>query len=192
MKKKYRILSFAIVGVILLALLSTVILKDRQMVRVYMEGKDGKIGENVLIDFKVSAIPDEYQASSFVIEFDNQKLKFKGIQQGNVATVGEGTEDMRYPEWQYDADSANASGTINTMYLDMTAGEQPLSHKGFEEGKQDVLFRMEFQILTTCASNEKLDLTISQGTFASVDEDLSLSLKKKNMKAESYQIKVIE
>lgn len=162
------------------------------MVKVYMEGKDGRIGENVVIDFKVSDIPDEYQAASFVIEFDNQKMKFKGIQQGNVATVGNSTGDTQYPQWQFDADSANASGTINTMYLDMTAGEQPLSSKGFEKGKQDVLFRMEFHILSTCASNDKLDLEISQGTFASVDENLSLSLKKNNMKAESYQIKVIE
>ena len=192
MKKKVIIAGLAVLGMITVVLLFCVVLNDKRVVKVYMKGESGKIGDTVNVELKVSDIPEEYQASSFVIAFDNQKLKFKGILQGNVSSIDKNSGEKRFPEWQYDVESANASGTVSTMYLDMTAGEQPLSREGFRKGSQDVLFRMEFEILPTCANRDNLELLISQATFASVDEELSLALQKKNILAESYKITVIE
>lgn len=192
MKRKSIIAGVSVLAVILVVVLFVVVWKDKELVTVFMKGEGGKIGDTIVIDVKVSDIPGEYQASSFVIHFDNQKLKFKGLKQGNVATVGKSSGSTVYPEWQYDVDSANTTGEISTMYLDMTAGEQPFSSRGFRKKKQDVLFRVEFEILTTCAVSDKLSLEVLQATFASVDEKMSLTLQNEKILAESYQITVKE
>lgn len=192
MRKKLLIPVIIIFSIILGAAIFGILLKEPEKVKVYMKGESGRIGERVVVDLKVSDIPDEYQASSFVIDFNHQKLKLIAIEKGNIATVGKDSSIEQYPDWQFDADAANSSGKVSVMYLDMTAGDQPLSKRGFEKGKKDVLFRMEFEVLSTCGENEKLKLGISQATFASVDEKLSLALQKRNILVESYQIAVIE
>lgn len=159
-------------------------------VTVYMDGESGKIGAIVTVNVKVTDIPEEFQASSFVISFDEKKLCLQEIEQGNIEVIHKADAATDFPVWQYDVESANREGNVSVMYLDMTAGDAPLSTEGFQKGKKDVLFRMKFKILSTCAVDDVLDLAFIQATFASVEHEKSLALQKDNLDAREFQISV--
>lgn len=147
---------------------------------VYYEEETLVRGQEVEIDVKVSGLQGQYPAASFEIEFNKNKLEFVGIRQGNLEITNTKTGDITIPEWQFHAENANHTGTISTMYLDMTAEENPIDGALVGENK-NVLFRVVFRIKDSCNEGEKLVLSTKQATFAAVDENDSLATYKSNI-----------
>lgn len=192
--KKKKGIAAGILALILVAagcfLFVNVIQDKLGRVTVYMDGEGGSIGDVVTVNVKVTDIPEEFQACSFVISFDEKRLCLQEIDQGNIEVIHKAEDETDFPVWQYDVDSANREGSVSVMYLDMTAGDAPLCTKGFCKGKKDVLFRMKFKILSTCAEDDVLNLSFAQATFASVDNEKSLALQKDNLDAKDFQVSV--
>ena len=143
---------------------------DAQMIR----------GKETAVDVKLSDLKGEYPAASFQIEFDKNKLEFLEIRQGNIEIWNKKTGETIIPEWQYNAENANRKGCISTMYLDMTAEDNPITGDNLT-ADSDVLFRVVFRVKDSCNDGEKLTLTTSQATFAAIEEADSIAIYKENI-----------
>ena len=135
-------------------------------------------GQEAEIDVKLKGLEGEYPAASFEIAFDRNKLEFLEVRQGNLEVTNLPTGETVIPEWQFSRENANSSGTVNLMYLDMTAGDNPISG---ESTGGDVLFRLVFRVKDSCGEGETLTLTTEQATFAAVNEEDSLAVYKDNI-----------
>lgn len=147
---------------------------------IYYEEENFVRGQEVEVDVKVSGLPGQYPAASFEIAFNKNKLEFIGIRQGNIEMINTRTGDVTIPEWQFHAENANHTGTISTMYLDMTAEENPIDGTLVDENR-DVLFRLVFRVRDSCNAEESLVLSTKQATFAAIDETQSLAMYKNNI-----------
>ena len=147
---------------------------------VYYEEETFVRGQEVEVDVKVLGLPGQYPAASFEIAFNKNKLEFIGIRQGNMEIINTRTGEVMIPEWQFHVENANHTGTISTMYLDMTAEENPIDGTLIEENK-DVLFRLVFRVKDSCNEKESLVLSTKQATFAAIDETQSLAMYKNNI-----------
>ncbi|MFZ2540027.1 MAG: hypothetical protein WAX04_14195, partial [Oscillospiraceae bacterium] len=85
----------------------------------------------VLSDFPKNGV---YAAASISMKFDRNKLQFLGVRQGTMMTGNEQKtdENMEIPVWTCNTELSNQNGVINTMYLDMTAGDNAYRLYGFE------------------------------------------------------------
>lgn len=149
---------------------------------VYYEEEALVRGQEVEIDVKASGLTGQYPAASFEISFNKNKLEFIEIRQGNLEITNTKNGDVTIPEWQFHAENANHTGTISTMYLDMTAEENPIDGTLVEVNK-DVLFRVVFRVKDSCNIGETLVLSTNQATFAAIDETESLATYKSNINA---------
>ncbi|MBQ2115500.1 MAG: hypothetical protein II193_02810 [Lachnospiraceae bacterium] len=137
-------------------------------------------GEEVCVDVKLSNFKGEYQAASFQINFDKNRLEFKEIRQGNIEIINKKSGEVVIPEWQYNADTANQKGTISTMYLDMTAEDNPICGSNVTS-ESDILFRLVFKVKDSYNEGDELTLKTLQATFAAIDENDSLAVYKSNI-----------
>lgn len=147
-------------------------------------------GGEVTVDVKLSDLQGDYPAASFQIDFDKNKLEFIGIRQGNIVITNTKTGDTAIPEWQFNKDTANNKGTISTMYLDMTAENNPISGNALS-ADADVLFRLVFRVKDSCNDGETLTLTTSQATFAAIDEKDSIAVYKNNINVPAGSFTVV-
>lgn len=147
---------------------------------VYYEEETAIRGQEIEIDVKASGLLGQYPAASFEITFNKNKLEFVGIRQGNLEISNTKTGEVTIPEWQFHVEKANHTGVINTMYLDMTAEENPIDGTMIAENT-DVLFRLVFRVKDSCNAGEKLELNTKQATFAAIDEANSLATYKSNI-----------
>lgn len=157
---------------------------------VYYEEEALVRGQEVEIDVKVCGLPGQYPAASFEMVFPKNKLEFIGIRQGNLEITNTRTGEVMIPKWQFNVENANHTGIISTMYLDMTAEENPIDGALVGENK-DVLFRLVFRVKDSSNVGESLVLKTKQATFAAIDEDNSLAIYKSNINTPdgSYEVK---
>lgn len=156
--------------------------------KLYFKDAELKRGKEVEIDVKLSNLKGEYPAASFEIVFDKNKMEFLEIRQGSMEIVNKNSGEIDIPEWQFSVEAANRNGSISTMFLDMTAGDNPLMQA--KDKASDVLFRLVFRVKDSCSKGEKLQLTFKQATFAALDEKDSLAIYKNNIKIKRGSFKV--
>ncbi|MEG1778735.1 MAG: cohesin domain-containing protein [Oscillospiraceae bacterium] len=127
------------------------------------------------IDVTVSKLPDNlYCAASVAIVFDKNKLEFTGVKQGTMMTYGDkqaNGSELTIPTWQGNTETANQTGQINAMYLDMTAGKYAYCAEGFDSENNNVMLRLGFKLRDSVYSGEVLDLTVADAVLATVTGD---------------------
>lgn len=130
------------------------------------------------VSLLLSDLPDAlYPAASVTVRFDSNKLEFTGIKMGTmmvydnyVPEESAGNAAYTIPVWTCkDTDAANRSGTISGMYLDMTAGKNAYGLGGFDPKIKNVPLRLGFKLKDSVAKGERLELSITEATFATLD-----------------------
>lgn len=131
-----------------------------------------------------------YPAASMTIAFDPSRLEFLGVEEGNVPVSDDAT-GQKLPEWSWNSDSANATGTINLMYLDMTGGRCAFRRALLPENERVVL-RLRFRLRGSVAAGDVLDLTVQDAVFAASDETQSLAVTADSLKIRNSKVVIVE
>ena len=138
--------------------------------------------EEIIIPAVLSKLPNNiYPAASVIIDFDKNKLEFVEIRICTMETYDDYDESkdeeprFKIPEWVYNKETANQVGVIKAMYLDTTASKNAYNQDGFQKDKKDIPFQLVFKLKDSVISKDKLELSISEAVFATVngDEDKS-------------------
>lgn len=147
--------------------------------------------KELTLDMTISSFKDAiYPAASMSVIFDNSRLEFLRIDEGNVF-IENGESDMlqKLPDWNYNAEQSNKSGKINIMYLDTTGGKNAFSKKLL--GKDDnVVLRLTFRLRGSVRSGDVLDLIFEDAIFAASDEKESLGMLSKTLRVRNAKIVV--
>ncbi len=150
--------------------------------------------DTVSLDVTVTSLGEaKYPAFSSSISFDNSKLEFLGLEEGNVYVYNNATsgEDVKLPEFSCNVEQCNKSGLINIMYLDTTGGKNSFSQELLEE-KDNVVYSMNFRIKGGARTDEVFDLIVEDAVFAASDEKESLAMIQKTLKVKNGKIVVGE
>jgi len=140
--------------------------------------------EAIVIDVLVNNLPDLiYPAVSLSVIFDPNYLEFTGIRQGTMRAQGASAGTYQIPLWNVDVEASNARGVINTMYLDMTGGDQ-----AYIIDKNNILLRLVFQLQDSAVSGDIYHLIIEDATFATINPDEAVSTANQNLRAFNAQI----
>jgi len=125
---------------------------------------------------ELSALAEtDYPAASFSISFDQEKLEFLGLDEGNVSVKHPGSPSgSALPEWSVNVDKSNETGQINIMYLDMTGGKYAFSKDLLQEGN-NVLLYLNFRLRGSAKQGDVYELCIDDAVFAASDEAESLA-----------------
>lgn len=175
--KKKLIWRIGVLLVIILLVTIVFLFKHTTQPNISIDDMKAKAGDNVCVDVHISSFEDDYLATSFIIDFDQDKLEFVSIEQGNIPVESvDGTRS--YPVWQYDAYTANLEGSVKTMYLDTTGGDNVLLCS--TGTKKDALFRLNFKVKYTVTVDEELTIDFSQATFAKFHGDSVVNLSLEN------------
>lgn len=198
-KKRIIIISIAIILVILLILFfvlkkddvfrskSTLIVETPQKISLSQD-------DTVSLDVTVTSLGEaKYPAFSSSISFDNSKLEFLGLKEGNVYVYNNATsgEDVKLPEFSCNVEQCNKSGLINIMYLDTTGGKNSFSQELLEE-KDNVVYRMNFRIKGSARAGEVYNLIVEDAVFAASNEKESLATLQETLKVKNGKIVVGE
>lgn len=147
--------------------------------------------KELTLDMTISSFKDAiYPAASMSVIFDNSRLEFLRIDEGNVF-IENGESDMlqKLPDWNYNAEQSNKSGKINIMYLDTTGGKNAFSKELL--GKDDnVVLRLTFRLRGSVRSGDVLDLIFEDAIFAASDEKESLGMLSKTLRVRNAKIVV--
>ncbi|MGL5315746.1 MAG: hypothetical protein ACRC92_21005 [Peptostreptococcaceae bacterium] len=158
--------------------------------------------DEIIIPAVLNKLPNNtYPAASVAINFDKNKLEFMGIKIGTMETYDDydksKDEEPRFkiPEWVYNIETANQDGVIKAMYLDTTASKNAYSKDGYEKDKKDIPFQLVFKLKDSVIPKDKLEVSISEAVFATVngDEDKSTLSTKEGygkLKVEGAQLKI--
>lgn len=181
-KKKITIGLVAVV----LVIGGTFFVKNIGTPKLVLEGPTQKISasnrDEIVIPAVLSKLPNNsYPAASVAINFDKNKLEFVEIRIGTMEAYDDydesKDEEIRFkiPQWVYNAEVANQDGEIKAMYLDTTASKNAYSKDGFQKDKKDIPFQLVFKLKDSVISKDKLDISIAEAVFATVngDEDKS-------------------
>lgn len=125
---------------------------------------------------------NEYPAASFCIDFDKEKLKFIGIENG-VVTL----ENGDIPEFSVDADYANKIGQIHLLYV----GEHCFSQSGLANTENTIL-RLKFSPKGNITEGTECQFSIADAVFAAKEEEKSLANSKQNLQTVSASTKLCE
>ena len=140
--------------------------------------------EDIVIDVVVNRLPNQiYPAASLSVHFDSNYLAFTGIRQGTMRTVGNAAGTYHIPLWHSDVDASNERGFVNTMYLDMTGGDQP-----YIIDENDILLRLVFRLRESASAGDVYHLVIEDAVFATIDPADSVGTSNGNLRAFNAQI----
>lgn len=165
---------------------------------VYLSSEDLSHGdEYVTVDVQVSNLPDYlFPAVSTSVKFDNEALDLVEVVNGDMEVYENGetnSEMLIVPDWTYDIQAANESGSANLMYLDMSGGNQAFNINGFEQESKNTLFTLKFKLKNGKSSGDSLKFTIDEATLATVDDltnDTGVSMVKGNLSAKNLSLKI--
>ena len=143
------------------------------------------------LDMTISDFGDSlYPAASFSIEFDNSRLEFLGIEEGNLFIL-DNNASGKLPEWSTNTEHSNKSGIINIMYLDMTGGKYAFTKDLLAE-EDNVVLRLSFRLRGSARKGDVYELNINDAVFAASNENLSLATAKDTLKVKNSKIVVGE
>ena len=132
--------------------------------------------DTFVLDVTISSFGDAiYPAASMSIAFDASRFEFLGVEEGNVFIKSDNTSGQTLPEWSYNTDTANESGRINVMYLDMTGGKNAFS-KDLLADDNNVVLRLKFRLRGSVREGDVCDLIVEDAVFAASDETESLAM----------------
>lgn len=198
-KKRIIIISIAVILVILLILFfvlkkndilnskPTLIVETPQKISLSQD-------DTVALDVTITNLGEaKYPAFSSSISFDNSKLEFLGLEEGNVFVYDNATsgKDVKLPEFSCNPEQCNKSGLINIMYLDTTGGKNAFC-KDLLEDEDNVMYRMNFRIKGSARAGEVYDLIVEDAVFAASNEKESLATTQETLKVKNGKIVVGE
>ena len=149
--------------------------------------------EEFTLDVTVSALGEAcYPAMSMSIAFDSSRWEFLGVEEGNIFILSDdNSAGQRLPDWSYHAETANETGLINIMYLDMTGGKNAFSKELLAED-YNVVLRLKFRLRGSVRAGDVLDLIVDDAVFAASDETQSLAMTTDTLKVKNGKIVVGE
>ncbi len=133
--------------------------------------------EEFTLDVEISNLGEAlYPAMSMSLRFDPGRLEFLGVEEGNVFIYDNNSSTgQSLPEWSYNVETANESGLVNLMYLDMTGGKYAFGQE-LLEGEDNVLLRLSFRLRGSVRQGDVLDLVLEDAVFAATQEEKSLAM----------------
>ena len=145
------------------------------------------------LDVTISALGDvRYPAMSMSLSFDNSRLEFLGVEEGNVFILShESASGQQLPQWSYSAATANQSGLINIMYLDMTGGKNAFC-KDLLAQEDNVVLRLKFRLRGSIRAGDVLDLILEDAVLAASDEQDSLAMATGSLKTKNGKLVIGE
>lgn len=143
------------------------------------------------LDVTLSDLRDGlYPAASFSINFDSNKLKFLGLEEGNVLVPCEKKANgavTELPDWGVNVERSNEIGQINVMYIDLSGGRRAFSKDLLPDGDR-VLFRLRFKLRGSVQSGDIIEISFADAVFAASDEKDSLASTKNTLKTRSGRV----
>ena len=143
------------------------------------------------LDVTLSDLRDGlYPAASFAINFDSNKLKFLGLEAGNVLVPCEKKANgavTELPDWGVNVERSNEIGQINVMYIDLSGGRRAFSKDLLPDGDK-VLFRLRFKLRGSVQSGDIIEISFADAVFAASDEKDSLASVKNTLKTRSGRV----
>jgi len=145
------------------------------------------------LDVTISALGDaRYPAMSMSIAFDSSRLEFLGVEEGNLFILNdENGSGQQLPDWSYNVQTANETGRINIMYLDMTGGKNAFT-KDLLADDYNVVLRLKFRLRGSVRSGDVLDLIVEDAVFAASDETQSLAMTTDTLKVKNGRLVIGE
>ena len=149
--------------------------------------------EEFTLDVTVSALGDaRYPAMSMSIAFDSSRLEFLGVEEGNIFILSdENSVGQQLTDWSYNVQTANDTGLINIMYLDMTGGKNAFSKELMAEDN-NVVLRLKFRLRGSVRLGDVLDLIVEDAVFAASDETQSLAMTTDTLKVKNGRLVIGE
>lgn len=145
------------------------------------------------LDVTISALGDaRYPAMSMSIAFDSSRLEFLGVEEGNLFILNdENGSGQLLPDWSYNVQTANETGLINIMYLDMTGGKNAFTKELLAED-YNVVLRLKFRLRGSVRPGDVLDLIVEDAVFAASDETQSLAMTTDTLKVKNGRLVIGE
>ena len=147
--------------------------------------------EEFSLDVTISQLGDaRYPAMSMSIAFDSSRLEFLGVEEGNIFILSdENNSGQQLPDWSYNVQTANETGLINIMYLDMTGGKNAFTRELLADD-YNVVLRLKFRLRGSVRPGDVLDLIVEDAVFAASDETQSLAVTTDTLKVKNGRIVV--
>ena len=149
--------------------------------------------KELTLDVTISDLGDaRYPAMSMSIAFDSSRLEFLGVEEGNIFILSdENSNGQQLPDWSYNTQTANDTGLINIMYLDMTGGKNAFSKELLAED-YNVVLRLKFRLRGSVRPGDVLDLIVEDAVFAASDETQSLAMTTDTLKVKNGRLVIGE
>ena len=129
-----------------------------------------------------------YPAMSMSIAFDSSRLEFLGVEEGNIFILSdENNSGQQLPDWSYNVQTANETGLINIMYLDMTGGKNAFTRDLLADD-YNVVLRLKFRLRGSVRPGDVLDLIVEDAVFAASDETQSLAVTTDTLKVKNGRL----
>ena len=149
--------------------------------------------EEFSLDVTISQLGDaRYPAMSMSIAFDSSRLEFLGVEEGNIFILSdENSSGQQLPDWSYNVQTANETGLINIMYLDMTGGKNAFTRELLADD-YNVVLRLKFRLRGSVRPGDVLDLIVEDAVFAASDETQSLAVTTDTLKVKNGRLVIGE
>ena len=149
--------------------------------------------EEFTLDVTINCLGDaRYPAMSMSISFDSSRLEFIGVEEGNIFILSdENSVGQQLPDWSYNVQTANDTGLIHIMYLDMTGGKNAFSKELLAEDN-NVVLRLKFRLRGSVRPGDVLDLIVEDAVFAASDETQSLAMTTDTLKVKNGRLVIGE
>ena len=149
--------------------------------------------EEFSLDVTISQLGDaRYPAMSMSIAFDSSRLEFLGVEEGNIFILSdENSTGQQLPDWSYNVQTANETGLINIMYLDMTGGKNAFTRELLADD-YNVVLRLKFRLRGSVRPGDVLDLIVEDAVFAASDETQSLAVTTDALKVKNGRLVIGE
>ena len=149
--------------------------------------------EEFSLDVTISQLGDaRYPAMSMSIAFDSSRLEFLGVEEGNIFILSdENSTGQQLPDWSYNVQTANETGLINIMYLDMTGGKNAFTRELLADD-YNVVLRLKFRLRGSVRPGDVLDLIVEDAVFAASDETQSLAVTTDTLKVKNGRLVIGE
>ena len=145
------------------------------------------------LDVTISSLGDaRYPAMSMSIAFDSSRLEFLGVEEGNIFILSdENNSGQQLPDWSYNVQTANETGLINIMYLDITGGKNAFTRDLLADD-YNVVLRLKFRLRGSVRPGDVLDLIVEDAVFAASDETQSLAVTTDTLKVKNGRLVIGE
>ncbi len=141
----------------------------------------------IAVPVTLSSLGDAvYPAASAEILFDNTRLRFLGVDSGEVTVAS--AQGRQIPTWQVNPDRCNQTGKITLLYLD-TALSYSFNSASLP-ARDAVLFTLRFASVPGQTGGSAL--TFSDAVFAASDEKESLSMANGSLRTKDGTVTVGE